>query len=68
LELAVTPDKVPQSVCHGPFNDDAQATVAGFPGGRLLQTSTPFWLNEVMTTCAGIEFMPASNVSAIRSK
>jgi hypothetical protein len=42
--------------------------VATLPGTKLLQTSTPFWLKELITGCAAAEFMPGSKAGTIRNK
>jgi len=69
--LPSAPTTIPFSparfVCHGPVSEDAQATVAKLPGARLLQTSAPFWLNDVMTGCPIARLIPVSNDSNIRN-
>ena len=49
FEATVTAPSPAQLVCHGPDKDDAHCTDATLPGARFEQTSTPFWLKEVMT-------------------
>jgi hypothetical protein len=53
LESAVTASSPAQLFVHSPATADAHSTDATLPGARLLHTSTPFPLNEVMTgVCA----------------
>ena len=49
FDVTVTAVNPVQLVCHGPDNDDAHCTEAALPGCKLVQTKTPFRLNELIT-------------------